>query len=425
MTLHWADGDSTSSDMGELPVNDGPRVFFPSLTQLRAFSEAARLGGISRAAEELRRSQSAVTQAVQKLEEDLGETLFTRTNAGCYLTNTGKILHRRAEACFARLETGLLAIMVDGARAQTAASRATERITRAQILSLTAVQEFGSFAQAARHSNVSVTSLHRSARMLEQQVGVKLLKNTAQGVITSEAGTRLANSMRLAMRELEWAAEEIDAQTGRQSGRLLIGALMLAGTNMIALGLDGFIKANPDVRISIVNGTYDVLLSKLRGGSLDFLIGLLKTPAPAGDVVEEALGVDPYMVVAGRQNPVVRKRDVTIEDLAELEWIAPPVRRASIEALFRGRARARFNVETHSIPAIFLLLASGNRASLLTRAELALDRHLGNQLAAVSFEVTERPGVMGVTTRRSWEPTRLQQDFLSFLRSQASVQQDS
>jgi DNA-binding transcriptional LysR family regulator len=84
-----------------------PNAFFPSLTQLRAFTEAARLGSISRASEELLRSQSAVTQAVQNLESELGVTLFTRTNTGSYLTEMGRILQRRAEGCFSRIDKGV------------------------------------------------------------------------------------------------------------------------------------------------------------------------------------------------------------------------------------------------------------------------------------------------------------------------------
>jgi DNA-binding transcriptional LysR family regulator len=88
------------------------------------------------------------------------------------------------------------------------------RITKSQILALIAVSEHGSFAQAARHVRVSLTSLHRSARSLEQQIGRKLFKNTAQGVTTNEAGMRVSQNLLLAIREVEWAEEEIRSHRG-------------------------------------------------------------------------------------------------------------------------------------------------------------------------------------------------------------------
>lgn len=251
---------------------------------------------------------------------------------------------------------------------------------------------------------------------------MKLFKNTAQGAATSDAGTQLSSHLLLAMRELEWAEEEIRSQQGVLRGRLLIGALMLAGTHFIAVGLDRFISEHPEVKISIINGTYDVLLSKLRGGSIDFVVGLVKDPPPIDDVLEEPLVHDPYVIAVSKHHPLARRERITVTDLSAGEWIAPPARRTAIENILQGHAAPRFNVETHSLPAIFILLANGNRMSLLTRSELALDQRLGNNLAALDFLVKGPDAVMGVTVRKQWEPTRLQRTFLNFLRSQTAAQ---
>ncbi|HZP17456.1 MAG TPA: LysR family transcriptional regulator, partial [Terriglobales bacterium] len=48
------------------------------LSQLEVFLAVAREGGFSRAADKLFRTQSAVSQAVRKLEAEIGEPLFDR-----------------------------------------------------------------------------------------------------------------------------------------------------------------------------------------------------------------------------------------------------------------------------------------------------------------------------------------------------------
>lgn len=53
---------------------------------LRVFEAVARLGGMSRAAEELHTVQSNVTTRVRKLEEQLGTSLFRRHARGVDLT---------------------------------------------------------------------------------------------------------------------------------------------------------------------------------------------------------------------------------------------------------------------------------------------------------------------------------------------------
>ena len=85
---------------------------------------------------------------------------------------------------------------------------------------------------------VSLASLHRAARTLEKQVSRKLFVKTAQGIATNADGAKLAIGLNLAIRELEWAYEEIQSETGALRGRLLVGSLLLAGSNYVSAGLD-------------------------------------------------------------------------------------------------------------------------------------------------------------------------------------------
>ncbi len=65
--------------------------------QLLAFAAVARERGFSRAARRLARTQSAVSQAVARLEEDLGVRLFLRQGRVTELTPAGRLLLERAE----------------------------------------------------------------------------------------------------------------------------------------------------------------------------------------------------------------------------------------------------------------------------------------------------------------------------------------
>jgi len=62
------------------------------LGQLETFLVVAREKSFSRAAERLFRTQPAVSLALKRLEEDLGETLFDRTTKGGTLTDAGNTL---------------------------------------------------------------------------------------------------------------------------------------------------------------------------------------------------------------------------------------------------------------------------------------------------------------------------------------------
>jgi LysR family nitrogen assimilation transcriptional regulator len=66
------------------------------LRSLFYFVRIADLGSITRAASHLRVAQPALTRQVQRLEDELGVTLFTRVNRGVRLTEAGRKLHDSA-----------------------------------------------------------------------------------------------------------------------------------------------------------------------------------------------------------------------------------------------------------------------------------------------------------------------------------------
>src|SRR6202795_3456255 len=67
------------------------------LSQLEVFLAVAREGRFSRAAEKLYRTQSAVSQSIRKLEEEVGEPLFDRSSRDGQLTDAGQVLRDYAE----------------------------------------------------------------------------------------------------------------------------------------------------------------------------------------------------------------------------------------------------------------------------------------------------------------------------------------
>ena len=72
------------------------QVALDRLTGLIAFARAGSLGSFSAAARSLGISPSAVSKSVQRLEQQLGVSLFTRTTRSLTLTPEGRELHERA-----------------------------------------------------------------------------------------------------------------------------------------------------------------------------------------------------------------------------------------------------------------------------------------------------------------------------------------
>jgi LysR family glycine cleavage system transcriptional activator len=67
------------------------RGFLPNMGNLLAFEATARHGSVSRAAEELSLTQSAISRQIRQLEESLGVSLFRRSRQRVMLTDVGRM----------------------------------------------------------------------------------------------------------------------------------------------------------------------------------------------------------------------------------------------------------------------------------------------------------------------------------------------
>lgn len=87
-----------------------PRPKGPPLNALRAFEAAARLGGFSKAAEELCVTPGAITQHIKSLEEWVGTALFERRSQGVRLTQEGARLQPEFTEAFDKMGEAIHAL---------------------------------------------------------------------------------------------------------------------------------------------------------------------------------------------------------------------------------------------------------------------------------------------------------------------------
>jgi DNA-binding transcriptional LysR family regulator len=395
----------------------------PSLRQLRAFESAARLESVSAAAREVNLSQPGLTQSIHALEARLAVRLFDRRRSGCYATGLGVVLLPRVRRFFDHVGAALADPVVGSpfvGRGDVAA--AVNRITGAQMRGLIAIAESPSIDAAARRLAVAQPSLQRTARDLERTLKRSLYQRTAHGVTANAQGAELARRFRVALQEIKYGLEEINAAQGSVVSRIAIGNIPHSGERILAAAASALLAAHPTAQVHVVDGHYEALLADLRAGRLDLLFGVLRRPAWAVDVAEEMLFANPYVVVAGAQHPLARQRRVTLRELAAFDWIMPEPRTPRRQALARMFAASprqpRVAIETTS-PAIYhSVLASSDRLTLMSR--LAARSREGDALAVLPFRSPHLARRDGVATRTDWQPTQVHLQFLELLRAEAA-----
>lgn len=400
----------------------------PNLRHLRVFLEVAKHSSISKAAPQVFLSQPAITQAIGKLETLLDTKLFERHANGMFITPAGKIWRVRVLRCIDYLKQGIRAAL-RGSPGQSRATALLPLLTTTQLRALIAVTENHSFSVASRQLGLSQSSLHRASRELEELLGVPLFEKARSSIMPTRAAEQLSRAAKLAFGEIEQGYYEISALLSREVGKITIGSMPLARTSILPDVINRFTLSHPDIGLDVVDAPYGDLLFHLRNGDLDFLIGALRFPLPADDIVQEEL-ISPPLAIVGREgHPLHEVDSLELEKLVDYGWVVPrkgTPTRAFFDTLFteRGLQPPRRLVETSSQILIRTLLSGSDRLTLISTHQVEQELRQ-NVLSVIPYDLSHTGRPIGITVRRDWHPTSTQKHFLDLLKDAASQYQAS
>jgi len=162
------------------------------LAELRVFLTVAAERSFSRAAAKLHRTQPAVSQAIRRLEDDVGERLFDRSSKDGTLTEAGRVLREYAERLQRLSEEAQLSV------------RELRDLQRGRVLIgsneggvhmlLPLIEKF-----REKHSRILVDVRRVPAR----QVGVEVAQGSLDfGIVTFDPGDKRLNSLAIGADEL-------------------------------------------------------------------------------------------------------------------------------------------------------------------------------------------------------------------------------
>ncbi len=382
---------------------------FPNIRHLRAFVKTAELGNISHAAEAVALSQPAVTHAISNLEKSLQTPLFVRLHKGMGLTDAGRAYHRRAARALGEIALGA-----------KGGGPFEHRVTAPQLRALLSLAEARSFSLAARNLGISQPSVHRAGRDLERSISRPLFIANGQGIELTAAAENLLRHVRLAAHELQQGVAEIAALQGTDTARITIGSLPLVRTQVLPQAIHNFLQQRPFVQIATVEGAYSKLLRDLRHGQTDFLIGALRNELPELDIIQEPLFKDTLALVVRHGHPLTQTPNITLADTLEYPWVAPPKQTPAgtyLSNMLQIPMLANTPVKVVSSSLILLrgLLLAGDYMTIIStsQAQHELDTQT---LVALPIELPDSARMIGLTYRKTWEPTVTQSLLLDIIR---------
>ncbi len=397
---------------------------FPNLRHLRAFMEVADAKGISAAAHRVHLSQPAVTQAISGLEKRFGVALLDRRPEGMFATEEGEVLLLRVRRMFDHFAQGAArAVRLAGRRDGKPVADFHMRVTAAQLRALIAIREAGNFSLAARALGIAQPSVHRAGRDLEKLSGLRLFAPSRKGIELTPPAEAFARAVNLAEAELGQGLDELTRLSGADATRIGVGSMPLSRTEILPVACNALLKEARGVQLRLVDAPFNELLRQLRYGELDVLIGALRDPSPAEDVVQEALFDDSLAVMASPDHPLASRRGLTLADTFNYPWIAGPKETPTGAYLFRtlgigDMEQTPVSVVTSSMVLVRGLLPRGDYLTLLSPRQAAVEVAQG-LMVPLDLPLPGSARRIGLSTRAGWMPTPTQARFLDLVRAAA------
>ncbi|MGE8148933.1 LysR family transcriptional regulator [Pseudomonas frederiksbergensis] len=393
------------------------QVFLLNLRHLGALLEVAQTGNISEAARTVNLSQPALAQAIGKIERVLDASLFERRSAGVAITEAGALFVARTRRALDYLAQGVRHIRRGSGRPVLV--RLDQRVTMSQLRALVSVVGAGSYTGAAMQLGLSQPSLHRAMRELQEIVEIPLLERAGRAIRPTLPADRLVHFVRLMLAELRAGIEEIVSRNQGLGGTLRIGVLPVARAYFLPKVLAEFCTRWPAASVEIIEGPYAELLTHVRQGDVDLLIGSQREQVPEHDVTQQALFDDELVIVGRNGHPLHGKRHLSTTDLLDHHWVMPapgtPMR-VSWERMFeiRGQTPPVLRVQCGSVTIKRGLMLEGDWLTLMSRDQFRLESQAG-QLVEIGSPGSDFWRTIALTRRTDWRPTSLQSAFIQLM----------
>jgi len=398
---------------------------FPNIRHMRVFLETAQTGSVSVAARRCHLSQPAATQALTRLEAVIGTPLLVRKRQQAVLTVCGAAFAYRARRALEHLRSAARAVLREAGEKPGRGGTFDPKITAAQLRSLIAIANTGSFTIAAKELGVSQPTVHRSAKNLEALSGVPFFTAHHSGVRLTPAAETFAIGAKLAQGEIRLGLEEISRELGQEKATFVLGSLPLARTSIVPKAIHKMVTRAPGIQMRVVGGRYGELLRSLREGDLDCLIGALRHPAPVEDIRQEKLFDDALAIVAHPRHPLAGRENLTLSDTLRYPWIAPPKATPAGQYLFETlkihqMPETPVRVVASSLAILRGVLSEGDYVSVVSRHQISVDEELG-AITVLDIELAGHISDIGLTYRQDWKPTGTQACFIEYLREFSRV----
>jgi DNA-binding transcriptional LysR family regulator len=288
--------------------------------------------------------------------------------------------------------------------------RIGHRLKLRDLQILLAVAHAGSMAKAGTQLAVSQPAISKAISAMEHTFGVRLFERSPRGIEPTPYGRALIRRSAAVFDELTQGMKDIEFLSDPTVGEIRIGCTPPLAAGLVTEVIARLSRDYPRITFAHVENDPIPLIRELDQRNVDLVL----TRMPEGHTAEhmdvEIFYRDSLVVVAGLQNPWLRRRKVRLADLVDEAWVLLPTGtfiRSAVEEAFaaEGLAPPRRTVVTTSPGMRNSLLATGLFLSTLPATALKFPAgYPAIKALHVELPTTHRPVGLITLRNRSLSP---------------------
>ena len=302
--------------------------------------------------------------------------------------------------------------------------RVKRRLRLRDLDILMAVIETGSMGKAAKRLNVSQPAVSKAIVELEDALGVQLFDRGRRGVVPTPYGLALRKRGVAVFDDLRQGIEDIEFLSDPTKGDIRVGTTEPIMAAILSPAIDMLARKYPRMFFHIVAGDTATLYRDVAERNIDLAVCRMIGNLP-DELSAETLFDDSVAVMTTADNPLTRRRHLTLADLMNEPWVLFPYESFFgdvIADIFRanGHEPPRLTVSTLSIHAQNELLATGRFLTVLPSFMLRV-RGQRLRLKALPVALPNAPMPIGLITVRNRTLTPTAQLFIDTIRARVKT----
>jgi DNA-binding transcriptional LysR family regulator len=273
-------------------------------------------------------------------------------------------------------------------------------MTLAQLRTLVAVVESGSFSRAADLLHVTQSGVSHAVGTLERELAVPLFERRGGRVALTERGHRVLAHARAMLEREQQIRQEVKRGDGAEAGRVRLGSVPSVSVRVLPKLFAFLARRHPTLDVILFDGSDDEVRAWLLSGAID--VGVVALPSRDFQTTEFVS--DLMVAVVPERHRLANKGKVRLREIGSIPFI---MSNGGCEPLIRRMFRAaavplRIRYEVRDMATILGMVKEGLGVTVVPTLSLP-ERHPGIRALPLVPSV-ERRLALAVRSRETSPP---------------------